>query len=142
MTDRQTRVLFVCEGNICRSPMAEWLANHALQGVRAESAGLRETGMPITPHSLAVLRERIGVDASAHRSRNIAGVAVEKFDVVVAIHPYIAGRLADEHGVRSHVVWDVPDPYGDVIDAYRLVYEQVESAMGRLIDEIGGSIER
>jgi protein-tyrosine phosphatase len=135
---KPSRVLFVCEGNICRSAMAEWLANHTLPGVRAESAGFRR-GEPMTPHSVTLLRERAGIDASSHRSRNVRDVGADEFDVVVAIHPYIAERLQAEYGITPHVVWDVPDPVGPAIDGFAVTYEQVAAAVAGLRDTIGGT---
>jgi protein-tyrosine phosphatase len=130
------RVLFVCEGNICRSAMAEWIANHTLRGVRAESAGFRR-GEPMTPHSVTLLRERSGIDASSHLSRNVADVGADAFDVIVAIHPYIARRLQDEYSITAHIVWDVPDPVGPGIDGFAVTYDQVARAVAGLLDQIG-----
>ena len=130
------RILFVCEGNICRSPMAEWLANATLSGVQAESAGFRG-GEPMTRHSVTLLREHLGVDASSYASRNVGDVGVADFDVIVALHPYIAGRLRDEFGIEADVVWEVPDPFGTAIDGYRVTFAQIEGAMAALAVEIG-----
>ena len=136
MTSAPVRVLFVCEGNICRSAMAEWLANATLPGVRAESAGFR-SGEPMTPHSVTLLRERAGIDASSHASRNVADVGAEQFDVIVAIHPYIAKRMQAEHGITPRIVWDIPDPVGVEIDGFAVTYDQVAAAVAGLMEEIG-----
>jgi protein-tyrosine-phosphatase len=136
MTSKQTRVLFVCEGNICRSAMAEWLANDKLPDVRAESAGFRGRE-PMTPHSVALLRELAGIDASSHVSRNITDVAPDTF-VIVAIHPYIEGRLRDEYGITPHVVWNVPDPAGAAIEDFRVTYDQVAQAVAALLQPVEG----
>ncbi len=133
MTAKPSHVLFVCEGNICRSAMAEWLANATLTGVRAESAGLKPSGQPMTPHSITVLRERIGVDAASHESRNVGEIDVAAFEAVVALHQYVAGRLESEYGVTADIVWDVPDPHGTEIDGYRVTYAEIERAMAGLL---------
>jgi protein-tyrosine phosphatase len=130
-----TRILFVCEGNICRSAMAEWLANATLPDVRAESAGFRG-GEPMTRHSITLMRDLAGIDASSHVSRNVKDVGASEFDMIVAIHPYIAGRLQTEYGITPHLVWDVPDPVGTEIDGFRVTYDQVEAALAGLVDEI------
>ena len=66
------RVLFVCTGNTCRSPMAQGLMNHLSNekelAVQATSAGLAADGEPIAENALAALQE-LGIDMSYHRSR-------------------------------------------------------------------------
>jgi protein-tyrosine-phosphatase len=136
VTSKQARVLFVCEGNICRSAMAEWLANHTLPNVRAESAGFRG-GEPMTPHSITLLRDRAGIDASSHLSRNVADTGAGEFDVIVAIHPYIAERLRAEYGITPHIVWNVPDPTGREIEAFAPLYDQIEQELASLAQKIG-----
>ena len=65
-------ILFICTGNVCRSPMAEALFRHAVRGrgeFRVLSAGLGAAdGQPPTQHSVTAMRE-LGMDISAQRSR-------------------------------------------------------------------------
>jgi protein-tyrosine phosphatase len=81
------RVLFVCTGNICRSPAAEFLlrqrVDDAALDVWVESAGTRATKGPGNPKTIKAL-ERKGVDASGHRSRQVDAPMVERSDLVVA----------------------------------------------------------
>lgn len=133
----RTRILFVCEGNISRSPMAEWLANHTLDAACAESAGiLKLGGKPLAQHSLSILRE-LGIDASSHTSRNVGAIDAGVFDVVVALSEHIATRLPVEYGITPDVVWDIPDPYGTGMPGYRVAYAQIEAGLrelGRIIE--------
>jgi protein-tyrosine phosphatase len=132
----RTRILFVCEGNISRSPMAEWLAKHTLGGVRVESAGiLKLGGRPMAQHSLTILRE-LGIDASSHVSRNVGAIDAGVFDVVVALHQSVATRLPVDYGITPDVVWDVPDPHGTGIDGYRVTYAHIAAGLRELAREI------
>lgn len=81
------RVLVVCTGNICRSPMAEHLlraglAARGVEGVEVSSAGTHGlVGEPIQPHAAAALG---AVDASAFRARRLTAELVAEADLVLA----------------------------------------------------------
>ena len=102
------RVLHVCTGNICRSPMAEHLtrlalAERGLSGVEVSSAGTwGHDGSPMEPHALSTLAE-YGVDGSAFRARELVAEHVVAADLVlgatrehraaaVVLHPRAATR--------------------------------------------------
>jgi arsenate reductase len=77
------RVLFLCTGNSCRSQMAEGWARTLLgERVEARSAGLEARGLD--PRAVRVMAEA-GVDISGQRSRRLAELVGEPFDVVVTV---------------------------------------------------------
>jgi protein-tyrosine phosphatase len=105
-TDRPVRVVFVCLGNICRSPMAERVAERAaadagVTGVEFTSAGTisEEFNDPMDRRAAAALRER-GYRYADHMARRITEVQIESADLVVA--------MEDTH-LRS-VLELAPDP--------------------------------
>ena len=117
------RVLFVCYGNTCRSPMAAAYANHALPGVQAESAGVFAAGAPANPMAINLMRERFNIDLRRHVSRVVSDVDLDAFDLVV--------RLTDVE-VRTSVPilsWDIADPVGQGAAAYR-------AALDAMIEQI------
>ncbi len=92
-----TRLIFVCWGNICRSPMAERVARRIAEerglDLEIESYGIssEESGHGIDRRAVRVLREH-GYDADHHRARRIAGPDMDDA-LVVAVEPFHVERL-------------------------------------------------
>ena len=85
------KILFVCHGNICRSPMAEFIFNDMLKkrgisGITAQSAATstEEIGNPVHYGTAAVLR-RLGIDYSAKRARQMTRADYSAFDLLVGM---------------------------------------------------------
>ncbi|WP_269778957.1 low molecular weight protein-tyrosine-phosphatase [Propioniciclava soli] len=96
---RDIEVVFVCWGNICRSPMAERMAQTAaraegLEGVRFTSAGVssEELGNPIDPRARAVLT-RHGHDAEGHRAHRITAEEIAGADLVIGLEQIHLDRM-------------------------------------------------
>lgn len=87
-----TKVIFVCWGNICRSPIAERVARKLAsdQGLDLEitsaAVSSEELGAPIDRRAANVLT-RAGYDASNHRAHRITAAEIESADLVVAAEP-------------------------------------------------------
>jgi protein-tyrosine-phosphatase len=104
------RTLFVCTGNMCRSPLAERLGRHYYPQFAWESAGVMPQGW-MHPMSRAVLRE-IGASDGDFMARQ-----VRELDLGSYTHLVLIGEPARLHTPQNpaHVqrlYWDVPDPYG------------------------------
>ncbi len=87
-----TAILFVCLGNICRSPLAEGILRHRIEAaglsaaVSVDSAGTASwhTGKSPDPRSIAVAA-RNGIDLTSQRARQVAPADFTRFDMVLAM---------------------------------------------------------
>ena len=160
-----TRVLFVCTGNTCRSPMAAAVLNDraapreictacAEQSAEtgryvAFSAGLYAAqGAPITPHAAEALREAGIVctpsnDYEAHRAHTVTAEDVANADMVVAITTKHAMellmRFPDAASKIRTLPMDIADPFGGTLATYRECLMQLRYCLQIAFGEAGGT---
>ncbi len=131
---RPWRLLFVCIGNSCRSPMAEALARQLGNGVvEASSAGLFPAPI-IQPETFQVLAER-QVTLEDRRPQSFLLVDGAAIDLVVNMSGHPVGELLRGFTGRE-VPWEVPDPIGKSIQVYRAARDQIERQVADLIEEL------
>ncbi len=136
-----TSVLFVCLGNICRSPMADAIARHRYPHLRVESAGTGayHEGEAADPRTLEVL-QRNGIPYDG-RARKLRPVDFEDFDLVLAMDISNLMNLrricpqALQHKV--HLVLEplgadreVDDPYYGGKDGFDIAFRELDEAIG------------
>jgi arsenate reductase (thioredoxin) len=126
------RVLFVCVGNSCRSPMAEALARRLASGViDPSSAGISPLGF-IADLTRRVLLER-GAALDGQYSKGLADSALGVPDLIVNMSGIPAGALFPG---RPAVDWDVQDPYGEDLASYRRVCEDIHARIVALAADL------
>ena len=141
-------ILFVCTGNICRSPTAEGVLKHLAKKVsidlRIESAGLGDwhVGQPPDERTQHHARNR-GYDLSAQRARQVRARDFDEFDLILAMdrgHLRALERMAPP-GQRVKIRLfaagrDVPDPYYGGADGFEQVLDLVEAHCASLLREL------
>ena len=146
------RLLFVCSGNTCRSPLAEAVAKHQVKelgwSVDVRSAGVSAlAGTPASSGSLDVAA-RHGLDLSAHRSRDLDAALIDWADLILVMSPGHLVRLAQLGGAGKAALLDafaegdegvedvgggVPDPFGGDDEAYEETYRTLEQLVGKAL---------
>ncbi len=127
------RVVFVCVENSNRSQMAEAFARMA-GGVEAYSGGSRPSGK-VNPKAIAAMRE-LNYDLSAHRSKSLAQLPGESFDVAVTMG--CGDACGGLRAVRRED-WNIPDPKELPPDEFRAVRDLIRSKVNQLIAELKGN---
>jgi protein-tyrosine-phosphatase len=150
------RILFVCTGNICRSPFAEGLLNLVVRekgfgGIQADSAGL----LALPGNAATAMAQRVAaeheVDLSGHRAKAVSEALLTWCDLtlvmektheqdLLASYPEARGKVLllrhfARHGSRRR---GIADPYGLQYDAYRFCFLDIHEAVTGLVEYLGG----
>jgi len=148
-------VLFVCLGNICRSPLAEGIFREvvrqagaaAMFDVDSAGTGAWHVGSPPDPRSIAVAA-RYGIDISGQRARRIEAHDFNRFDLLLGMDRSNVDALSSmapaPRAGRAHLfgtfatgrAFEVPDPYYDGADGFERVYRMVRDASEKLAEKL------
>jgi protein-tyrosine-phosphatase len=136
------RILVVCYGNICRSPIAVALLDRALR-----SAGLdrrytvRSAGvgaLPGTPAASGAQEAALaaGLDLEAHRARRLTNEMAHEADIVIALDEVVEEEIAILAGDVAVTLWPVDDPYGGPAPGYTRALQEIEAHVGPFVEEL------
>lgn len=152
-------LLFVCHGNICRSPFAAKLAEHRLReagglALRCSSAGIYASPGTSPPPSAIEAAARFGVNLQSSRSILLTGPLVSSHDVVFVMEPahlevlkrrfpnqerrffllpHFADQPSHQHAYERH---HLIDPFGQDLDTFMTCYERIDAAIRAVIVEL------
>lgn len=147
-----TAILFVCLGNICRSPLAEGILRHRIEAaglsaaVSVDSAGTASwhTGKSPDPRSIAIAA-RNGIDLTSQRARQVAPADFTCFDMILAMDADNLTELrarapaGSRTQLRRFLGRDVPDPYYGGPDGFDHVFRMLDKGCAALVAELSAS---
>ncbi len=145
------RVLFICTGNTCRSPMAQTVFAQLLAAdgtgpdqVMIESAGLYASqGMPASKEAVEVLAAE-GIDLTQHRARPVTDELLESADLVLTMTRDHRDRLWDRYPYLKNKIFmlaeyagqpeaEISDPFGQGIQAYQETLQQIKYLLAMIV---------
>ncbi len=155
---KKKKILFVCTGNTCRSPMAEVLFKNyldalGLKGFSVKSAGIKtKRGTPMNEKSMQVLAENgLGVEKFSATTLTdkllcdaflIISMTDSQRDYIME-RRWIALKKAGQEATENNTYafseltgYEVSDPYGKDIECYRYVFNLLSSGMPMLVEKL------
>jgi len=154
-------ILFVCKGNICRSPFAERLTNKLLVNgsndiLKIRSAGINATVANPPPKEAVIAAKAFGISMDDHRAQCLTRELIDETDMIVVMevehlhqleetYPESGGRcfllsmFSDNlHGWgNSYFRYNIEDPYGKNHECFVRCYEKINLCVNNLLMEVG-----
>ncbi len=165
LPEKVESIMFVCMGNICRSPFAEKLAEKILEGrgekaIQVFSSGLIVREPTPSPGEAITGGDAFGVDLRGHISRQLTGEMVDNSDMILAMEPWQWEELKESYPDKtnkifllslydntptrdglSYLKFHIPDPYGRPVEDFKICFSMIERCILSLIEAVGARLK-
>lgn len=123
------KILFICHGNICRSPMAEFIMKDLVTKaglseqfeISSAATSTEEIGNPVYPPARRKLTEH-GIDCSGKRARQLTNSDCNRYDLLIGMDQENLRNMhricGDDYGEKMHLLMEYTDRPGDVADPW------------------------
>lgn len=138
-------ILFVCVGNLCRSPMAEGIFKKMCEEsgvrVRVSSAGTDACNLKVPEEAIRAARI-YGADISEHKPRQLTQELASDYEAIIAMSSDIARRAEEiiDHEIIMTLGdfarmgdWDIPDPWGKGFEEYLRSARMINAALEKIL---------
>jgi protein-tyrosine phosphatase len=154
-------LLFVCKGNICRSPFAAMLAAKLLQAsgrgeIRCTSAGIEPSRERVSPEAAVASARNYDVQLRPHTAVRLTEALMASHDVIIVMEPAQLDRvrllwpayrdrvfLLSLFGTPARQSYDrfhIADPYGKTVDVFDICYARIYESVAALIAQLPASV--
>lgn len=130
------KIIFVCTGNTCRSPMAEgYLKSKNRKDLEILSRGLAADGSPVSENSMLSMKE-LGIDISDHISKQLSFPDVDSSAIFICMSSSHADVLEGLGLDKKNIyVLGITDPYGAELDVYKKCRDEIIDGIEELIED-------
>lgn len=139
---RVQRILFLCYGNMCRSPFAEEVAKKKLHGYEVESAGLRAAAGRQSPGHLISAARLMGIDLANSRSKRVTARQVEDADLILVMdletHEILAQEFPQALPRATLLGLFACEPALAIPDPYSMTEMEARRVLGQICEAVDG----
>ncbi len=147
-----TRILFVCHGNICRSPMAEFVMKDMVKNagleekfqIESAATSTEEIGNPVYPPVQKILKAH-GIDPTGKTARQLQNEDYERYNLLIGMDRANLRNMhricGGDHAGKIHLLMDFTDRPGDVADPwytrdFETTWQDVTEGCRKLLDSL------